>query len=139
MNTSALTRDALTAFASDNRARFEGLLRDFVERPTVSVDPSKKGAIADCVKLATETIRAFGGSPSVHESGGNPLVSGTWGNAPSRPTVTVYNHLDVQPASKETEPWDSEPFVFSTDFWLSGNGRPPLIGTALWPGSCSRG
>jgi len=26
------------------------------------------------------------------------------------PTVTVYNHLDVQPASKETEPWETEPF-----------------------------
>ena len=29
------------------------------------------------------------------------------------PTVTVYNHIDVQPASKETEPWDTEPFVFT--------------------------
>ena len=33
--------------------------------------------------------------------------------APAHPTVTVYNHLDVQPASKETEPWRSEPFVFT--------------------------
>src|SRR4029453_3153661 len=30
-----------------------------------------------------------------------------------RSTVTVYNHMDVQPASKETEPWDTEPFVFT--------------------------
>jgi len=29
------------------------------------------------------------------------------------PTVTVYNHMDVQPASKETEPWDSEPFIMT--------------------------
>ena len=27
--------------------------------------------------------------------------------------VTVYNHLDVQPASKETEPWRTEPFRFT--------------------------
>src|SRR5450830_1670286 len=113
MNTSALTRDALTSFARANRSRFEGLLRDFVECPTVSVDPTRKAAIADGVKLATDTIRAFGGSPSVHESGGNPIVSGQWGDDPARPTVTVYNHLDVQPASKETEPWESEPFVFT--------------------------
>ena len=88
MNTSALTRAALTAFARANRSRFEGLLRDFVECPTVSVDPTRKSAIADGVKLATETIRAFGGSASVHESGGNPLVSGRWGDDASlRPAV----------------------------------------------------
>ena len=27
----------------------------------------------------------------------------------------MYNHLDVQPASKETEPWRTEPFVFTKD------------------------
>ncbi|MGE5715785.1 MAG: M20/M25/M40 family metallo-hydrolase, partial [Acidobacteriota bacterium] len=113
MNTSALTKDSLTAFARENRARFEGLLRDFVECPTVSVDPEKAAAIRDGVKMAEETIRAFSGTPSVHETGGNPIVSGTWGDDPSRPTVTVYNHLDVQPASKETEPWETEPFVLT--------------------------
>ena len=113
MNTSALSREALTTFARTNRSRFEGLLRDFVECPTVSVDPARKPAIANGVKMAVETIRAFGGSPSVLETGGNPIVSGQWGDDASRPTVTVYNHLDVQPASKETEPWESEPFVFT--------------------------
>jgi acetylornithine deacetylase/succinyl-diaminopimelate desuccinylase-like protein len=113
MNTSALTRDALASFARANRSRFEELLRDFVECQTVSVDPERKGSIADGVSLAVETIRAFGGSASVHESGGNPIVSGQWGDDASRPTVTVYNHLDVQPASMETEPWATEPFVFT--------------------------
>jgi acetylornithine deacetylase/succinyl-diaminopimelate desuccinylase-like protein len=132
MTTSALTKDALVSFARANRPRFEGLLRDFVECPTVSVDPARKGAIADGVKLATETIRAFSGRAAVHESGGNPLVSGTWGDDPSRPTVLVYNHLDVQPASKETEPWATEPFVFvkSGDRYL-GRGTTDDKGPAL--------
>jgi hypothetical protein len=51
MNESKLSREALSAFADQNRGRFESLLRDFVERPTVSVDPTKKPAIADCVRL----------------------------------------------------------------------------------------
>ncbi len=38
---------------------------------------------------------------------------GAFDAGPGRPTVTVYNHLDVQPASKETEPWETEPFVFT--------------------------
>ena len=34
-----------------------------------------------------------------------PVVLGSFESGTGRPTVTVYNHLDVQPASKETEPW----------------------------------
>jgi acetylornithine deacetylase/succinyl-diaminopimelate desuccinylase-like protein len=41
------------------------------------------------------------------------VVLGGFGNDPGRPTVTVYNHLDVQPASRETEPWRTEPFTFT--------------------------
>ena len=49
--TSVLTKDALTSFARANRSRFEGLLRDFVECPTVSVDPERKSSIADVRRL----------------------------------------------------------------------------------------
>ena len=42
-----------------------------------------------------------------------PLCMRVFGNDKSLPTVTVYNHMDVQPASKETEPWDTEPFVMT--------------------------
>jgi len=113
MNDSKLTKEALTAFAVQNRDRFESLLKDFVERPTVSVDPSKKPAIAECVQLACDTIKAFGGVPEVLQTSGHPIVHGVFGDDASRPTVTVYNHLDVQPASKDTEPWETEPFVFT--------------------------
>jgi acetylornithine deacetylase/succinyl-diaminopimelate desuccinylase-like protein len=113
MNEQKLTRDSLAAFAAAHRDRFESLHKEFVERPTVSVDPAMKGAIADGVALACDTIRAFGGTPAVLETGGNPLVHGVWGDDASHPTVTVYNHLDVQPASRETEPWETEPFVFT--------------------------
>lgn len=42
---------------------------------------------------------------------GSPVLHGVFDAGPSLPTVTVYNHLDVQPASRETEPWDTDPFV----------------------------
>ncbi|MEO8056334.1 MAG: M20/M25/M40 family metallo-hydrolase, partial [Acidobacteriota bacterium] len=113
MNDNKLTKEALTAFAAQNRDRFESLLKDFVERPTVSVDPSRKPAIAECVTLACETIKAFGGVAEVLTTSGHPIVHGVFGSDPARPTVTVYNHLDVQPASKQTEPWETEPFVFT--------------------------
>jgi len=108
-----MTKDSLRAFAEKSRDKFEGLLRDLVELPTVSVDPSRKETIKKAADAAAETIRTFGGRPTVLETGGNPIVHGAWGNDPALPTVTVYNHLDVQPASKETEPWETEPFTFT--------------------------
>ena len=106
-------KEKLLSFAQKNRESFESLLKEFVEVPTVSSDPTMKTAIHEGAKLAAETIRKFGGAASILETGGNPIVHGAWGNNPAWPTVTVYNHLDVQPASKETEPWETEPFVFT--------------------------
>lgn len=109
-----LKRESLFAFATEHRQEYEGLLRRFVETPTVSVDPAHAQDITKGVALTVETIESFGGKADVYRADkGNPLVHGVFGNDKSLPTVTVYNHIDVQPASKETEPWDSEPFVFT--------------------------
>ena len=124
--------ESLTEFARKSRDQFEALLKDFVEIQSVSSDPSKKTAILEGARLACDTIRRLGGEAAVIETEGNPIVHGRWGDNPSRPTVTVYNHLDVQPASKETEPWETEPFEFvrSGDRYL-GRGTTDDKGPAL--------
>ena len=109
-----LKRDTLLSFANSHREEFESLLRRFVEIPTVSVDPNHREDIRKGVELTIETIEGFGGKVEVYRAEkGNPIIHGVFGNDKNVPTVTVYNHIDVQPASKETEPWDSEPFVFT--------------------------
>jgi acetylornithine deacetylase/succinyl-diaminopimelate desuccinylase-like protein len=109
-----LTRENLLSFANDHRGEYEELLRRFVETPTVSVDPSHLDDIRKGVELTVETLEKFGGKAQVFKADkGNPVVHGIFGEDSSRPTVTVYNHIDVQPASKETEPWETEPFVFT--------------------------
>lgn len=105
-------RKQLSSFAKSHRDAFESLLKQFVEIPTVSAQPEHRADIKRGVELAVATIRDFGGRAEVIETAGNPLVHGVFDAGPGLPTVTVYNHLDVQPASKETEPWDTEPFVF---------------------------
>ena len=108
-----LTRPELERFAAKERDRFEGLLKDFVEVPSVSAEPGRKADVERCAELGAATIRAFGGRAELHRvPGGNPIVLGSFESGKGRPTVTVYNHLDVQPASKETEPWRTEPFEF---------------------------
>jgi len=133
----AVDKLELTAFARRERDRFEQRLKDFVEIPTVSSDPSRQREIRRSAELAAQTIRDFGGEPSIIETAGNPIVHGRFNASRSdAPTVTVYNHLDVQPASRETEPWDTDPFLFTKDgdrYFGRGttDDKGPAL-TALW-------
>jgi acetylornithine deacetylase/succinyl-diaminopimelate desuccinylase-like protein len=109
-----LKRDSLLSFANSQREEFEALLRRFVEIPTVSVDPEHAADIKKGVELTVETIEKYGGKAEIYRADkGNPVIHGVFGNSNNLPTVTVYNHIDVQPASKETEPWETEPFEFT--------------------------
>src|SRR5689334_18666870 len=101
-----LKRENLVSFANEHREEYETLLRRFVETPTVSVDPNHLDDIKKGVELTVETLERFGGKTQVYRADkGNPVVHSMFGDDSARPSVTVYNHIDVQPASKETEPW----------------------------------
>ncbi|MFN2443391.1 MAG: M20/M25/M40 family metallo-hydrolase [Thermoanaerobaculia bacterium] len=106
------TRKELASWTEARRGEFESMLKRIVEIPTISADPSRKLDIRRGADAAREMIESFGGKAEVIETGGNPIVHGVFDHGDGAPTVTVYNHLDVQPASKETEPWDTEPFEF---------------------------
>jgi acetylornithine deacetylase/succinyl-diaminopimelate desuccinylase-like protein len=128
-----LNRADLLSFAKDHRAEYEALLRQFVETPSVSVDPAHLPDIQKAADLAAQTIQKFGGQVQLYRADkGNPVIHGVFGSDKSRPTVTVYNHMDVQPASKETEPWETEPFVMTQkgDTYY-GRGTTDDMGPAL--------
>jgi len=127
------TRPGLERFAAKERGRFEGLLKDFVEVPSISAEPGRRADVERCAELGAATIRAFGGRAELHRvPGGSPIVLGSFEKVKGRPTVTVYNHLDVQPASKETEPWRTEPFKLTRlgDMYF-GRGTTDDKGPAL--------
>ena len=112
---SAVDRNQLYSFAKSHRKEYETLLKTFVETPTVSSDPGHAEDIRAGVDLTVDTFRQFGGKVDVYKADrGNPTVHAVFDSIKNAPTVTVYNHMDVQPASKETEPWDTEPFVMTT-------------------------
>jgi len=109
----ALTRPELEQFAKKERGNFEKLLKEFGELHGVSADPDRKADLERCAELGLETVRAMGGRAEIHRvPDGPPVVLGSFGSAKGRPTLTIYNHLDVVPASKETEPWRTDPFTF---------------------------
>jgi acetylornithine deacetylase/succinyl-diaminopimelate desuccinylase-like protein len=93
------------------RGEFEDKLAALVEIPTVSMDPARRAQMDACATLAGGYLRELGARVDVVETGGFPLVVGRITRDPAWPTVTIYNHLDVQPA--EGPEWRSAPFSFT--------------------------
>lgn len=89
---------------------FESKLKEWVEIPSVSAIPEHRSDIERQADNAVSYIRQFGGTAEKIRTPGNPVVVGRFIAGRDCPTVTVYNHLDVQPANEPQ--WKREPFVF---------------------------
>ncbi len=101
---------------------FEEKLGELVEIPSVSMDPARRPQMDACAQLAGRYLRDAGARVDVIDTGGFPLVLGRFEVDPQLPTVTVYNHLDVQPA-EQADGWRSPPFRFTRE---AASGRQPL-------------
>jgi len=120
----------LTTYIGENRNRFEDMLGQLVEVPTVSMDPERKADIRKGGALAMEYLHNFGFEAEMHETSGNPVVVGRYRSSNAKRTVTIYNHIDVQPA-QEPE-WVRQPFVFGKeDGKYFGRGSTDDKGPAL--------
>ena len=106
------SKESLKKYAADSRAEFEKILGNLVEIPSVSGQPERKADVRRGAEYAVGLLESFGAKAKLYETGGHPMVYGRFDRSPDLPTVTVYNHLDVQPASKKKEPWNTEPFEF---------------------------
>lgn len=103
--------DGLDQYIQQSRPRFEEWLGRLVEVPTVSMDPARRGDVRRGAEVAVGYLRDLKADAALIETGGHPMVVGGWVRNPAWPTVTVYNHLDVQPAMEPE--WTREPFTFS--------------------------
>ena len=92
---------------------FEAKLKEWVEIPSVSAAPEHRADIGRIADGAVAYIRECGGTGDKIATPGNPVVIGEFFSGRDRPTVTVYNHLDVQPANEPQ--WKRPPFVFHSD------------------------
>src|SRR5687768_1440583 len=130
--TRPLDRRALRAYAERVRPEYERWLQRLVEIPSVSSDPSHDEDVARAATTAAELVRSLGGTARVVKTGGHPLVIGGFPGPRHAPTLTLYNHLDVQPADREAEGWRSEPFRFTRrDGRYFGRGTTDDKGPAL--------
>ncbi|HEX7597037.1 MAG TPA: M20/M25/M40 family metallo-hydrolase [Polyangia bacterium] len=92
---------------------FEEKLAGLVEIPSVSMDPTHRADVEQVARVGCELLSDLGAKAEVIETAGLPLVLGRLVQDPSYPTVTIYNHLDVQPA--DADEWRSPPFKLQRD------------------------
>ncbi|MHB2015930.1 MAG: M20/M25/M40 family metallo-hydrolase [Candidatus Xenobia bacterium] len=105
---------AIDTYIQSSRQEFEDRLRALVETPTVSCEPDRKADVARGAQLAARMIQEMGGTAEVMQTAGHPIVIGQMGNHPGAPTLTVYNHIDVQPA--DAAEWEQkDPFKMTID------------------------
>ena len=125
-----MTRLPVDAYIAERRGRFEDLLGQMVEIPSISMDPAKTQDMRRMADLAAQVLTEMGADTRVVETGGYPIVSGGWTAGDRYPMVTIYNHLDVQPA-QEPE-WRHAPFAFKNDGGVyRGRGATDDKGPAL--------
>lgn len=107
----AFSRQSLSRYADSSREKFERVLQEILEIPTVSVEPEHQKDMWRGAEYAARLIESLGGVARIYDTGGHPLVHGRFDKNPDYPVATIYNHLDVQPAGGPD--WKTEPFRFT--------------------------
>lgn len=82
----------------------------FLAFPSISTDPKHKEDIQSCAQWLTQKLSGMGLQTLCHETNGHPIVVAKNEHDPSKKTVLIYGHYDVQPADP-IELWDSPPFA----------------------------
>lgn len=122
--------DRLDSYIETSRVEFEEKLAQLVEIPTISMEPERKEDCRRGAQLVGEYLEAIGAQAEIVETPGNPVVLGRIEAGANCPTLTIYNHIDVQPA--DPEEWHKDPFVFfKQDGRYEGRGTTDDKGPAL--------
>lgn len=105
--------DQLNTEITALRADYERSLAEIVEIPTVSMDPARKADIHRGAEWALKFLDAHGVAAMIYETEGLPVVVGTLRHPGATKMLTIYNHMDVQPANEPE--WTTDPFAFSKE------------------------
>src|SRR5204862_1815329 len=97
-------------YQEKNKDRFLNEMLDLLRIPSVSAKSEHKADMQKCAEAVKKSLLAAGcDKAEVMKTDGHPAVYGEKIIDPSKPTVLVYGHYDVQPADP-LELWNSGPF-----------------------------
>lgn len=97
-------------YIEENKQRFLDELFELLKIPSVSADPAYKEDVARTAEEVKQRLLEAGvDMAEICPTDGHPIVYGEKIIDPTKPTVLVYGHYDVQPADP-IDLWDSPPF-----------------------------
>src|SRR5690554_7781727 len=97
-------------YVEANKQRFLDELFELLRFPSVSADQKYAGDVRRTAEFVAQKLRDAGADQvEICETAGHPIVYGEKIIDPSKPTVLVYGHYDVQPADP-LELWHTPPF-----------------------------
>lgn len=100
----------INQYIDKNRQRFLDELLDFLRIPSISADSAYSADVFKTAEFVKDKLIAAGADKvEVCPTAGYPIVYGEKMIDPSLPTVLVYGHYDVQPATP-LELWETPPF-----------------------------
>lgn len=97
-------------YQQKNKDRFLNEMLDLLRIPSISAKTEHKADMLRCADAVKKNLLNSGcDKAEVHATNGHPVVYGEKIVDPSKPTVLVYGHYDVQPV-EPIELWHSNPF-----------------------------
>ncbi|HTF27539.1 MAG TPA: dipeptidase [Flavitalea sp.] len=97
-------------YQQKNKDKFLEELLNLLRIPSISARSENKADMKNCAEAVKKQLLAAGADKvEIYETAGHPVVYGEKITDPSKPTVLVYGHYDVQPADP-LELWHSGPF-----------------------------
>jgi acetylornithine deacetylase/succinyl-diaminopimelate desuccinylase-like protein len=97
-------------YQEEHKDRFLNELLDLLRIPSVSAKSEHKADMIKCAEAVKASLVAAGADTvTIYETEGHPIVYGEKIVDPTKPTVLVYGHYDVQPA-EPLELWNSPAF-----------------------------
>ncbi len=98
------------AYQDQHQDRFLNELLELLRIPSISARSENKADMVTCAEAVKASLLAAGASRAeIYPTSGHPIVYGELITDPSKPTVLVYGHYDVQPPDP-LELWHSGPF-----------------------------
>jgi acetylornithine deacetylase/succinyl-diaminopimelate desuccinylase-like protein len=105
-----MDKTSINNYLSQHKDRLLNELLDLLKIPSVSADSKYKAEVIKTAEaIKQRLIEAGAEKVEVSETDGFPVVYGEKIIDPTKPTVIVYGHYDVQPADP-LNLWDSPPF-----------------------------
>jgi len=102
--------DEVIKHIKENRNNYVEELKDFLKIPSISTLPENTKDMINCANFVSQKLKEAGmNRVEIFQTERHPIVYGEWLGVPSKPTLLIYGHYDVQPVDP-IELWDNPPF-----------------------------